>query len=495
MAPPSSLVLITVDCLRADHVGFLGYHRPTTPFLDSLAAESFVFSNAIVAGSPTYYSFPAIMASRYPLSMGRDVIGLTPGEATLASVLSDFGYATAGFLAGNPYLSHRFGYHAGFETFEDFLGADNGALNGLPQSAELRTRSLWNLRLGQACHRLGSMGSVYDELYFQYSLRLAPPVASFETLRRFPAADVLVDRAMHWLASLGGRPFFLWLHFMDPHAPYYPVQQALEEMQDGGIDPEEARYLNSYWNRGDVNANQLSRHREGIIALYDAGIRWVDTQISRLVRELRSFRAWDNCLLALTADHGEEFLDHNGRYHAPNKLTEELVRVPLLVRVPGVAKGQRLEAPFSLLHTAPTLLDALNLPIPSDFKGRSHWTDLLNRDAWDGEALVECVRGCSNPFRKETRLGARLLVVREARFKLVLDFANSSCELFDLQADPGERCPLPLDAEKPIRRRLLEKARRHVSESGQDRDLDHVLAARLRDLQLECSESSIKICA
>src|SRR5438552_18963281 len=88
-----SLVLITIDCLRADHVGFLGYGRPTTPFLDSLAAESFVFSSAIAAGAPTYYSFPAIMASRPPLALGREVIGVATGEITLDSTIQAAGFA------------------------------------------------------------------------------------------------------------------------------------------------------------------------------------------------------------------------------------------------------------------------------------------------------------------------------------------------------------------------------------------------------------------
>ena len=92
-----SIVLVTVDCLRADHVGFMGYERPTTPFLDSLASESFVVPAAIVAGAPTYYSFPAILASRYPLALGRDVLGLGPDEPTLASTLKQAGYATASF--------------------------------------------------------------------------------------------------------------------------------------------------------------------------------------------------------------------------------------------------------------------------------------------------------------------------------------------------------------------------------------------------------------
>src|SRR5207245_8690418 len=111
-----SLILISVDCLRADHVGFLGYGWPTTSFLDSLAAESFVFSNAIAAGTPTYYSFPAIMASRPPLALGREVIGVAPGETTLASTLQDAGCATAACVAGTPYLSPRFRYDSRLRT-------------------------------------------------------------------------------------------------------------------------------------------------------------------------------------------------------------------------------------------------------------------------------------------------------------------------------------------------------------------------------------------
>ena len=130
MKSPRSLLLITVDCFRADHAGFLGYDRPTTPFLDSLAAESLIFSNAIVAGAPTYFSFPAVMASRYPLGLGRDVVGLAPGEPTIASALSETGYATAAFLAGNPYLSPRFGYDAGFSVFKDFLDTEAGRASG-----------------------------------------------------------------------------------------------------------------------------------------------------------------------------------------------------------------------------------------------------------------------------------------------------------------------------------------------------------------------------
>lgn len=490
-----SLVLVTVDCLRGDHVGFLGYSRPTTPLLDSLAAESIIFSNAIAAGSPTYYSFPALMASRYPLAFGRDVVGLVPEEPTLATVLSESGYATGAFIAGNPYLSGRFGYDAGFEVFRDFLDADAKPSSGLQEDVNSISSNRWNLRLGNAFHKLKPMGSLYDELYFQYCQRLASPPRALDALRCFPSADVIVDHACNWIENLGQRPFFLWLHLMDPHAPYYPPQKALAQMGDDGMDTVEARYLNSYWNRGDLSAQRLARHRSSVIELYDAGIRWVDTQVARLVSTLRALGAWSNCLMALTADHGEEFLDHGGRFHPPNKLTEELLRVPLLLRVPEVGETKPIDAPFSLLHVAPTLLDALNMATPGSFCGRSFWKQLQTGEGWDGEAFAECVRGCTNPFVAKSRLGARLLAVRESRFKLVLDFGSASCSLFDLLHDPGERASLPASAEKQVRGRLLEKARRHISRSLNLRGADHVLAMRLRDLQLELAQPAIAKCA
>ena len=486
MQAPRSLLLITVDCFRADHAGFLGYKRSTTPFLDSLARQSVVFSNAIVAGAPTYFSFPAIMASRYPLGLGRDVVGLAPQEPTIASALRESGYATAAFLAANPYLSPRFGYDAGFATFKDFMesgtsllpaGSDGGEKSGLA--------SRWNRRLAEISHALGPIGSLYDELYFQYCQRLGSPAASsLDQLRRFPPADVLVEHARDWLTGIANQPFFLWLHLMDPHSPYYPRQEALDFMGGDALDAGRARYLNSYWNRGDVGASRLQQHRNDVIALYDAGIRWVDEQVARLVDTLRVLGLWQNCVMALTADHGEEFLDHGGRYHPPSRVAEELVRVPLLLHGSGLGPGTAA-APFSLLHLAPTLMDLLDIPAPASFRGVSRASQLRNADPWESDAIVECVAGCNNPFVAENRLRGRVLVVREARYKLALDFNSGIENLFDLDADPGELRPLPLDAEKLVRRRLLDRARQHLVQSLRSRDSERRLAAQLRDLRLE----------
>ena len=492
MAARKSVVLVTVDCLRADHCGFMGYPRPTTAFFDRLAGESFIFPTAIVAGVPTYYSLPAILASRYPLTLGREVLGLAPEEKNLASVLKEEGYATAFFGAANPYLSARFGYDFGFDSFHDFLDGEFAPLAN--QADTSLRRAGWGGNLNRALesvsHRIPAMGAVYDELYFQYCQRRAAPAPeSLDRLRRFPAADGIVDRACTWLASVGKNPFFLWVHFMDPHSPYYPTQEGLEILGENRLTASRARYLNAYWNRFDIGSKRLRGYRDEVIALYDAGICWVDAQVARLVEILRRSKLWENCVFALTADHGEQFLEHDGRFHAPS-LVEELIHVPLILRAPGVAKAAVSANPFSLLHLAPTLLAAAGLPIPAEFQGQSHWKHIQEGTPWSEPAISECIAGCTNPFDLDQRRGPRLLTVREARYKMLLNFDEGTDYLFDLEADRGERNPLPVAARKPERRRLLETALAHLRRSSTRHSSQAYLRARLREIGLNTTNAA-----
>jgi arylsulfatase A-like enzyme len=489
MSVPRSLILITVDCLRADHVGFMGYTRPTTPFLDVLAKECIVFDNAIVAGAPTYYSFPAIMASRHPLGMGRDVIGLAPGESTIALALNQIGYATAAFVAGNPYLTKRFGYAEGFDVFRDFMDDTDGENPDYNEKRNGHTRSRVNRLLRRASGRLG-FSSLYDELHFRYSQKIAArSPRSLDQLRRFPSSDAVVSCACEWLRQRSSGPFFLWLHLMDPHGPYYPTEGALSLMEIKEMTATHACYLNSCWNRAGMSVQRYTRHRAEIMSLYDSGIRWVDQQMENFVKTLQNLGMWDDCVFALTADHGEEFLEHGGRMHAPPKVNEELVHVPLVMRVPGI-DSRRIINPFSLLNLAPTLLDCLQAPLPGEFRGRTYWQQLKTRKDWNDEIIVECIAGCSNPSRKKDRQGARMLAVREARYKLIFDFDRGLDQLFDLQADPSESHPLPRDTAKPVRRRLLERAHKHIVQSGHSKTEKPQMVLALRNLMLETGKEA-----
>ena len=491
MQTTRSLILITVDCLRADHTGYLGYHRATTPFLDCLAGESFVFRNAVAAGSPTYYALPAILASRYPLALGRDVIGIAPEECTLASVLRESGFATAAFSAANPYISRRFGYDQGFDVFNDFLSGGEF----LPEPAAepnpgFRTRA--NQSLARACHRFRPLGAAYDELYFRYSHSKSQRPEALDALRRFPAADVLVDHGISWLRENSNRPFFLWLHFMDPHYPYFPKSQALEHMGDANITAADASYLNAYWNRSDLKTTGLAKKLEHVLKLYDAGIRWADEQVRRLTETLVELNLWNKCALALTADHGEEFLDHGGRFHPPVKLTQELLHVPLILRVPG-SSGRSIDDPVSLIDLAPTLMDVVDIPTPADFRGRSCWNALAANQGFNRPVITECVHGCTNPCKEEKRMSPRILAIRSGNHKLVLDFTSGTEQFFDLSSDPEERNPVPASRFNALHRGLLEAAKKHLVESRKSRDFDRRQAALLRNLRLEWAHSSTNV--
>jgi arylsulfatase len=337
---------------------------------------------------------------------------------------------------------------------------------------------------------MGPLGTLYADLYFRYCQKVTPVPESLDALRSYPAADVIVDHARDGLSSVGNKPFFLWLHLMDPHSPYYPKDAALSMLSKSSFSPRRARYLNSFWNRSDLQPSQFERHRGDILTLYDAGIRWVDEQINRLIGSLRSSNRWDDCIFALTADHGEEFLEHGGRYHPPSDLYEELIHVPLLVRLPGVQKRKQDRSPFSLIHLSPTLLGAAQKQVPGAFQGRNFMGEMLQGAPFEGAAVSECVDGCTNPFHRENRMGPRILAVRESRYKLVIHFRSGVEKLYDLESDPAERSALPSQTERAVRRRLLAAAREHLHRSIHERDDRMRLHARLHGLQLVAGRGS-----
>jgi arylsulfatase A-like enzyme len=402
----------------------------------------------------------------------------------LPRVLQGAGYATAAFLAGNPYLSRRFGYDQGFETFHDFLDAEISAQSSVGVPLTSGRFSKLNRWLQDGAHRNSLTGNAYDELYFWYcqwvSAREGLPL---DTLRRYPAANVIVDQATSWLSSVGEQPFFLWLHLMDPHHPYYPPAESLAAVGSPQITARRARFLNSFWNRWDIGTQRFGRYRDEILSLYDAGVHWADRQLSRLVEALQHSQRWNDTVFVLTADHGESFLEHGERYHSPTSLPEQLIHVPLLLRAPGVAAGRLASRPFSLIHLAPTLLDAVGVASPDSFQGRSAWEEISAGALPDRPAITECINGCTNPVRPDDRMRSRLMAVRDEELKLVINFGEKQDYLYDLRNDPGENSPLLPGERTRERARLFQIAHEHLQENGNRQKTDLRLRAVLRELQ------------
>jgi arylsulfatase A-like enzyme len=306
---------------------------------------------------------------------------------------------------------------------------------------------------------------------------------AMDQLRRYPAANVVIDQACSWLQGLGDGHFFLWIHLMDPHNPYLPPEESLSALGDTELTARRARMVNAFWRRSDVGPQRLQRYRKEIVSLYDAGVYWVDKQISRLVGALQQLQRWDETVLVVTADHGEEFLEHGARYHSPENLPEQLIHVPLLLRAPGLAGSRISRRAFSLIHLAPTLLEAVGVAAPESFQGRSCWEQISAGTLPDEPAIAESAGQGDNPLRRDDEIRPHVLAVRDSRFKLIIHFSEKADYLYDLNSDPGEKSPLPPGALIGERARLLRVAHAHLQKSKQNRNADFVLEARLREIK------------
>src|SRR5262245_37268872 len=299
-ANPLPVILFTVDTLRADHLGFDGYDRPTSPNLDALARESTVFENAVTPRSKTTPAVASLMTGLLPHRHGVRSLyqPLEEGRATLALLLEEAGYETAAFVSN-------------FVLKRDFSG------------------------LGRGFGR-------YDEEM--------PTREPRRPIYERSAADTAVA-VRRWLAEPHERPFFLWVHWMDPHGPYRPPVPHFE-VAGGERLPREAIPDYQYLGTED---------RAAYVAAYDSEIRCLDGEVGALLADLRASGWLDRSLFAFTADHGESLGEHGEVFEHGENAYEPCARVPFLVRPPG-GRGARVREPASLVDLVPTVLAALGLP-------------------------------------------------------------------------------------------------------------------------------------
>jgi arylsulfatase A-like enzyme len=412
--PPKrpSIVLILVDTLRRDYLGFHGFEGDVSPNLDRLAKESVVFENAFTQAPWTKPSVASLFTSLHPDTHGLDnheglfgpranqalTTGVLPSEAvTLAEALKGAGYRTAA-LVGNPWLDARYGFDQGFDSYD--------VVETLPEILE---RS-----------------------------------------RGFMRKD--------------GEPFFLYLHFMDVHGPYDAPESdfqamgtspSLEVRAAPGHLPKLPPYLSEIpWfgdeefrerDFGEVVTFRLSRSHT-LRARYAANVRDFDRRVAPLVDEIRNSDLDGKTILLLTSDHGEELLEHGGWDHGFN-LYDHQMRVPLLIRAPGARdRGRRVPRPANLVDVMPTLLTMANAPLPDGIAGR----DLFRTDA-----------GEEASFAAATKHREGVSALRTERYKLVLDGRTGSVSLFDLASDPFEYEDVAAENEAETRS-LLDRLTRHL---------------------------------
>ncbi len=424
-----NVLLISVDSLRADHLGCYGYHRNTSPNIDKFASESIIFKNTICQAPWTKPSVGSMLTSLYPGVHGADSVGeygdnfsvakipqkvsvLNQAVTTLAETLKDNGYVTAGFTGGG-YTHSFFGFSKGFDTYKD---------------------------------NAGGIKTINYEIF-------------------------------DWLKKLQNKPFFIFTHFFDVHFPYkdFPPYNRMFGVYKSRVNVDKQFEI-------DVNSGKRKLKEEDIkrlLSLYDGGIYYADVHIATLLNMLKKMGCYDNTIIILTSDHGEGFMEHKLIGHT-DIMYNELLKIPLLIRWPELQR-KTIESQVRSIDIMPTILDFLGIQPPSLLQGVSLSPKIKGKIRNDLIAFSETER---RGFQK---------VVMDGQYKLLYNCASGKEELYDIKEDPGETANIADRKPEKLKemRSLLEawnkdlEINRAKIQSGslkKDRIIDELLVNQLKGL-------------
>ncbi len=370
-----NVILWSIETTRRDHLSLYGYERPTTPFLEELAREAVVFEHPFAQCSWTKPSVASMLTGLYPSQhgVGCSLDRLADSHVTLAEILRAHGYGTVGFVAMSQ-VKPEFNYGQGFDHYAFTLG--------IP-------------------------------------------------------ADTINEEILHYLDGQMRQPFFLFVHSLDPHGPYHApghfrdffdaeYRGPLRRLEK--LAPPEIR-------RGEPEV-KTSRDREYVVARYDAELRYTDSAMRRFVEGLKARGLWDNTLMIITADHGEELHDHGSWGHSDDLFIENL-SIPLLMKLPAQSlAGRRAEGLAGHIDLAPTILRAVGVEVPPEWPG----VDLLSELATSGSTARRRHYAEYLPLRSRKQAKRHFSVITDRYQYIEAHYEEPRGQkqqyLFDLAADP-----------------------------------------------------------
>ncbi|MFQ5706466.1 MAG: sulfatase [bacterium] len=463
-----NVILITVDSLRADHLGCYGYSKPTSPNIDRLAEESYLFTNAFSNGPNTPHAFPPIMASRYPLMSNR--FGLFDAKVTMAELLKSMGYKTAGFVAANCWVSRYFQYQRGFDLFEDFIEFASFSKNNSKIVTALSENELTLFQKsldGMAKIAKGFIPAgtkVYQFLEHWKVFLKSHATVHHSVTNKKKLLDEFYGRTSNWIDLHADPPFFLWLHIMDTHYPYAPQRHIVGDFYDDNIDKYDAEKIAAHLRfkrRADPRIVQ-----QGLI-LYDATIREMDFRVGAILSQLKSKNLYDNSIIVITADHGEEFQDHNGLLHK-SKLYDELIHVPFLMKTPESNGPKKVHTLISHIGLVPTICRLLGIENNTEDMFGHAFTQVFHSNLIEQRNFVisEASYDADGQMPMDEKVFdlhsvPKVYSLRTQNWKLIRESRMGPTHLFDLQADPGEQNNL-IKQRQTLAEKLDELLRMHM---------------------------------
>jgi arylsulfatase A-like enzyme len=410
MGKPLNILLVTIDAWQDSQAIPAEY-----PGQGLLAGEAVSFSPAITSGGWTYPAMTSLLSSTYASAYEGIARRQHPERPFVAEALQQAGYQTAAFTS-NPNCGATVGLDRGFDTFAELKPAES---TPLPRWLNFRGATL--LLAQQPA----------QQLLWPAGARLLPPDV-------YATADQVTNAALDWRRQAGDGPTFTWLHYMDLHWPYHRARR-LKTAQEAAHAWQDKRFINRYLaQRGQTKptAGQVARWRQ----VYREELAFIYSQINRLIAYLQAAGQWQHTVLVLTSDHGTEFMEHGNWGHYDNQLYDEGIRVPLILRIPGLPGPQEITRQVSLLDVAPTVLSLAGIPRPEKMLGGNLLTLLDGGGALNGNG--DTSRPAETAYTEMLALNSAKfrLAIRSEEYKYIHDVENPHAnQLYHLQTDPAER--------------------------------------------------------
>lgn len=420
-----NVILITIDSLRADHCGFMGYEKKITPNIDALAKESIVFTQAFANAPMTAQSLISLSTSTYPLDY-QGPKKIEKPRILVSEVFKKEDYTTAVFTS-NAYMSNFFGYNKGWDFFECFSKS--------PSEKERRNRIFFIL---EEISLLFFPLFLFLIKYIEYKKARKELDFSETKFWKKPPDSLLTQTLKDFISSTNRKSFFCWVHYGAPHIPYLPLKIYLNNFPlsfSEVVAISLPHHFSSHWNRKKLK-KILTKRIKDIKELYDQAIQYEDLQIKNLINFLKKEKLYENTIIILTADHGEEFLEHGQMTHPP-QLYNELLHVPLLMRIPE-KKPQKINKKVSLIDLFPSLLKILEISLPDSFKGKNFFTQEAEVILFHQTAFNEKKEGAFKYTEIESLKQCKIACQNE-EWKYILSYENSREELYNLLRDPQEK--------------------------------------------------------
>lgn len=362
-----NVVIITIDALRPDRVSAYNADYVDTPNLDAFAGRSLRFEEACTNNPWTIPSMFTMNSSRYPTVHGADLTHVAnENVVTLAEVLKSHGYETEAYVA-NQILYGELGFKRGFDRYVEF-----GDI--VPLLAFKRT-------------------TVY-----RFFKRVRDTVIPYYTnIEAEDSTEWLTGELVSSFSRNRGRPFFVWAHYLDPHTPLTPPREYVDGTPEFVDEALRLGFLYSTYEE-DLAPDD----RGWLVPLYEAEVRYVDAQLERVFDALEESGLYDNSIIIITADHGEEFFEH-GRYGHGKTHYDEVVSIPLMIHVPGGKPGVT-DYPASLADVMPTVLDYVGADAPPGMSGESLVPVLSGEPPGSGDKFIFVDRASTDRNLKSARL-------------------------------------------------------------------------------------------